>query len=54
MADVEAVGDGAHDGAHSEAVEVVVHEDDDAQYRRQDLRHLGILDMGGYPFGVCA
>ena len=49
MADVESIGDGAHDRAHREAVEVVVHEDDDAQHRSENLRHLRVLDVRRHP-----
>lgn len=45
---------GAHDRAHREAVEVVVHEDDDAQHRSENLRHLRVLDVRRHPLGVRA
>ena len=54
VADVESIGDGAHDRAHREAVEVVVHEDDDAQHRSENLRHLRVLDVRRHPLGVRA
>ena len=54
VADAELVGDGTHNGADRQAVEVVVHEDDDAKQRREHLGHLRVLDVGGYPLRICA
>lgn len=54
MADVEAIGHGAHDRADRQAVEVVVDEDDDAQQAGEHLRGARVLDMGGHPLGISA
>ena len=54
MADMEAIGHGAHDRADRQAVEVVVDEDDDAQQTREHLRGARVLDMGGHPLGISA
>ena len=43
------VGDGAHDGAHSEAVEVVVNEDQHAQHDGGQLRPHSAFDVLGGP-----
>ena len=43
------VGDGAHDGAHGQAVEVVVHEDHHAQQQGGKLRTGPGVDVGGGP-----
>ena len=43
-----AVGDGPHDGAHGEAVEIVVDEDQDAQQEGgEGSAHLGLDVLGG-------
>ena len=42
--DLVALGDGTHNGAHGQAVEIVVHEDQDAQQHGNQLRAAAGLD----------
>ena len=53
-ADMEAVGDGTHDRADRQAVEVVVHEDEDAENRREHRREARVLHVLRHPLGVGA
>ena len=54
VADAELVRHRAHDGAHGKAVEVVVHEDDDAEQRREDRGGTGVLHVRGHPLRIGA
>ena len=53
-ADVEAIGDGTHDRADRQAVEVVVHEDENAENRREHRREARVLHVLRHPLGVGA
>ena len=51
--DVVLVGDGAHDGANRQTVEVIVHEDQHSQHRGGDDGAHAALDMLACPAAVC-
>ena len=53
-ADMEAVGDGTHDRADRQTVKIVVHEDEDAENRRENRGEARVLHVLRHPFGVGA
>ena len=51
---MEAVGDGTHDRADRQTVKIVVHEDEDAENRRENRGEARVLHVLRHPFGVGA